>query len=46
MSKRGMSAGMLTANIFNQIPTIPCAAHTFVKEVCDLTAAQHNQYAT
>lgn len=32
--------------IFNQTPTIPCAVYTFVKEVCDLTAAQHNQYAT
>lgn len=31
---------------FNQTPTIPCALCTFVKEVCDLTAAQHNQYET
>lgn len=32
--------------VFNQTPTIPCAVRTFVKEACDLTAAQHNQYAT
>lgn len=30
----------------NQTPTIPRAVYTFVKEVCDLTAAQQNQYAT
>ena len=33
-------------SIFNQTPRIPCTVYTFVKEVCDLTAAQHNQYAT
>lgn len=46
MSKCGVSAGILTSYFFNQTPTIPRAVHTFVKEVCDLTAAQHNQYAT